>query len=109
MAGIRDIAKSAGLKVEDVVDVFEAVFQLAKSGEQVRVSGFGTFEKKKFPGRTLKSPVINDGEETTYGPSYRISFKSSEQCKRRLNRRSKANKAQSSKKQKKKSKKGKRK
>jgi len=89
MAGIRDIAKAAGVKPEDVSDIFEAIFKLAKSGEQVRVSGFGTFDKRKFPGRTLQSPVINDGEATTYGPSFRIAFKQSDQCKRRLNRKNK--------------------
>lgn len=86
MAGIRDIAKAAGLKPEDVSDVFEAVFKLVKAGELVRVQGFGSFEKKKFPGRTLTSPVINDGEPTTFGPSYRVAFKQSDQCKRRMNR-----------------------
>lgn len=89
MAGIRDIAKAAGVKPEDVSDVFEAIFKLAKKGDQVRVAGFGTFEKRSFPGRTLQSPVINDGEVTTYGPSYRIAFKQSDQCKRRLNRKKK--------------------
>ena len=77
------------MKPEDVTDVFEAVFKLVKKGEPVRVSGFGSFDKRKFPGRTISSPVINDGEETTYGPSYRIAFKQSDQCKRRLNRRKK--------------------
>lgn len=89
MAGIRDIAKAAEVKPEDVSSVFEAVFKLVKKGETVRVSGFGHFNKRKHPGRTLASPVINDGEPTSFGPSYRIAFKQSEQCKRRLNRRKK--------------------
>jgi nucleoid DNA-binding protein len=85
MAGIHEIAKAAGLKADVVVDVFEAVFQLVRSGVSVRVSGFGSFDKKTFPGRTLKSPVINEGAPITFGESYRIAFRQSDQAKRRLN------------------------
>ena len=85
MAGIHEIAKAAGLKAVDVTDVFEAVFQLVRAGESVRVAGFGTFDRKTFPGRTVTSPVINEGEPTTFGKSYRIAFRQSDQAKRRLN------------------------
>lgn len=85
MAGIREIAKAAGLKAEVVSDVFEAVFQLVKGGEQVRVAGFGSFDRKTFPGRTVKSPVINEGAPTSFGETYRIAFRQSDQAKRRLN------------------------
>lgn len=85
MAGIRDIAKAAGIKAEVVSDVFEAVFQLVRAGEQVRVSGFGSFDRKTFAGRTVQSPVINDGKPTTYGETYRIGFRQSDQAKRRMN------------------------
>ena len=86
MAGIHEIAKTAGVKNDVVVDIFEAIFRLVKSGETVRIVGFGSFEKKKFPGRTLSSPVINDGEPTTFGSTSRMSFRQSNQVKRRLNR-----------------------
>jgi nucleoid DNA-binding protein len=85
MAGIRDIAKAAGVKAEVVSDVFEAVFQFIKAGEQVRVSGFGSFDRKTFPGRVVESPVINDGKPTRYGETYRVTFRTSDQAKRRLN------------------------
>lgn len=85
MAGIRDIAKAAGVKPEEVSDVFEAVFQFIRNGDQVRVSGFGSFDRKTFPGRTVESPVINDGKPTRYGKTYRIIFRTSDQAKRRLN------------------------
>lgn len=85
MAGIHEIAKAAGLKASDVTDVFEAVFQLVRSGESVRVAGFGSFDRKTFPGRTVTSPVINEGEPITFGKSYRIAFRQSDQAKRRLN------------------------
>lgn len=85
MAGIHEIAKAAGLKATDVTDVFEAVFQLVRSGESVRIAGFGSFDRKTFPGRTVTSPVINEGEPITFGKSYRIAFRQSDQAKRRLN------------------------
>lgn len=85
MAGIHEIAKAAGLKASDVTDVFEAVFQLVRSGESVRIAGFGSFDRKTFPGRTVTSPVINEGEPITFGKSYRIAFRQSDQAKRRLN------------------------
>lgn len=85
MAGIHDIAKAAGLKASDVTDVFEAVFQLVRSGESVRIVGFGCFDRKSFPGRTVTSPVINEGEPITFGKSYRIAFRQSDQAKLRLN------------------------
>lgn len=85
MAGIHEIAKAAGLKADVVTDVFEAVFQLVRSGESVRIAGFGSFDRKTFPGRTVTSPVINEGEPTTFGPSYRIAFRQSDQAKHRLN------------------------
>jgi nucleoid DNA-binding protein len=85
MAGIHEIAKAAGLKADVVTDVFEAVFQLVRSGESVRIAGFGSFDKKTFPGRTVKSPVINEGAPITFGESFRIAFKQSDQAKRRLN------------------------
>lgn len=85
MAGIHEIAKAAGLKATDVTDVFEAVFQLVRAGESVRIAGFGSFDRKTFPGRTVTSPVINEGEPITFGKSYRIAFRQSDQAKRRLN------------------------
>jgi nucleoid DNA-binding protein len=85
MAGTHEIAKAAGVKADVVTDVFEAVFQLVRDGELVRVSGFGSFERKVFPGRTVQSPVINEGAPTTFGESFRMAFRQSDQAKRRLN------------------------
>ena len=84
-AGLGEIAKAAGVKRDVVVDVFEAIFQLVRDGEVVRVTGFGTFERKSFPGRTVQSPAINEGEPVTFGDVYRLAFKQSRQAKRRLN------------------------
>lgn len=89
-AGLGEIARAANVKRDVVVDVFEAVFQLVRDGEVVRVTGFGTFERKSFPGRTVQSPVINEGEPMTFGDVYRLSFRQSRQAKRRLNVRVKA-------------------
>ncbi len=89
MSGIRDIAKGAGLKNDVVFDIFEEIFRRVRKGESVKIVGFGTFDKRSFPGRKHQSPVINDGEEFKYGRSYRIGFKCSEQAKKRLNKKRK--------------------
>lgn len=86
MAGIQDIARGAGVKTDVVSDVFEQIFQMIKKGERVRVIGFGTFERKTFPGRKLQTPAINEGEPFRFGDSYRLAFKQSQQAKRRLNK-----------------------
>lgn len=85
MAGIRDIAKGAGVKTDVVVDIFEEIFRQVRRGETVKVAGFGSFVKKMFPGRTQTSPVINNGKPFKFPDSYRLAFSSSVQAKKRLN------------------------
>ncbi len=85
MSGIRDIAKGAGVKTEDVVDIFEEILRRVRKDERVKVAGFGSFGKKSFPGRTLTSPVINDGIPVKFETSFRIGFNCSSQAKKRLN------------------------
>lgn len=90
MAGIKDIARGAGVRKEDVVDVFEEILRLVKRGETAKIVGFGSFQKKSFPGRTITSSVINDGEPTQFGKSLRIAFKQSEGAKKRMNKKRKS-------------------
>lgn len=92
MAGIQDIARGAGVKNDVVIDVFEQVLQMVKGGQRVRVIGFGTFERKTFPGRKLQTPAINDGKPFRFPDSFRLAFKQSQQAKRRLNKKRKKKK-----------------
>ena len=93
MAGIRDIAKGAGVKTDVIVDIFEEIFRQIRRGETVKIAGFGSFVKKMFPGRTQTSPVINDGKPFKFPDSFRLAFSSSVQAKKRLNMKRKKKKA----------------
>lgn len=85
MSGIGDIAKGAGVRTDVIFDVFEEIFRRLRKGETVKVAGFGSFDKRSFPGRTQQSPVIKDGKPFKFDKSYRIGFKCSAQAKKRLN------------------------
>ena len=63
MAGIRDIARRAHVKPEQVTAVFEAVTAiLSEDTEAVRVGGFGTFQARIQKPRTVNSPVLPGGK-----------------------------------------------
>lgn len=93
MSGIDDIARTAGVKSTDVRNVFEAVLQLVHKNETVRVTGFGSFARRLYKGRTIESPQINDGEPTKYSDSYALRFKQSQTAKHRLNAKPKSKKS----------------
>lgn len=104
MSGIVDVAKGASVKQDIVVDVFEEILKRVSNGEQVRIKGFGTFEQRTYPGRTLRTPAVNDGEPITFSDSIMLKFRQSAIAKRRLN--AKAEKKAAKSKGDKKSKKG---
>ena len=89
MAGIKDVAQRVGVKPDVISDVFEAIFTMIKKGDRVRIIGFGSFERKTFPGRKLQTPLVNDGSAFCFPDSYRVAFKQSQQAKGRLNRKRK--------------------
>lgn len=86
MAGIQEIAKAADLKSDVVSDVFEALFQLVRDGQSVRIAGFGSFDQKVIRGRVVRSSIINGGKPTKIPESIRMVFRQSAQSKDRLNR-----------------------
>lgn len=90
MPGIADVAKGSGLKIDAVADVFEEILARVSRGEPVRIKGFGTFERRKFPGRTLKTPLVPGGS-VTYPDAFAVRFRQSVLAKQRMN--SKASKA----------------
>jgi nucleoid DNA-binding protein len=85
MAGINEIAKAAGVKSDVVSDVFEAVFQIVRDGQFVRIAGFGSFTLKVKPGRVQRSPIINGGKPLKMPDASRMFFKQSKLGKLRLN------------------------
>jgi len=84
MAGMADVARGAGVKVDVVEDVFNEVLRILCRGDSVRIKGFGVFERKTYPGRTLNTPVIPD-QTVTFPDSYRMKFRQSQIAKHRLN------------------------
>jgi nucleoid DNA-binding protein len=85
MSGLVEVAKEAGLKPEVVANVFETILSMAANGDSVRIKGFGTFERRNYPGRTLVTPAVNNGEPITYPDSYVLKFHQSGLAKRRIN------------------------
>lgn len=85
MSGVSEICKESGLKPDVVVSVFETILSMVASGEKVRLKGFGSFERKVYPGRTLTTPAVNGGEPMKYPDSYLLKFHQSNLAKRRIN------------------------
>jgi nucleoid DNA-binding protein len=96
MSGIIDIAKGASVKPEIVEEIFEEIFTRVKAGDQVRIKGFGTFQAKKYPGRTLTSPTVNGGEPVQFPDSMMLKFRQSHLAKVRLNTKGTAKSAKAS-------------
>jgi len=97
MAGLHDIAKEAGLNplrddehgiridtTEVVEDFFDKIIEHCRNGETVRIKNFGTFKARVYKGRTLKSPLLEDGE-ITFGDQLVLRFHQSLVAKRKLN------------------------
>lgn len=96
MAGLQDIAKEAGLnptrdkdgKRVDTTKVlerfWEVIIEHCRNGETVRIKDFGTFKARVYKGRTLKSPLLEDGE-VTFDDQLVLRFHQSVVAKRKLN------------------------
>lgn len=85
MSGLVEVAKGAGVKPDIIVDVFEEILKRVRDGERVRIKGFGSFEMRTYPGRTLVTPAVNNGEPITFGDSKMLKFRQSAIAKQRLN------------------------
>lgn len=98
MAGMSEVAREAGLNpvedpnsgkkiwTSDVLDrFFELVVQKCAEGETVRIKNFGSFSMKTFPGRTLKSPLM-EGGEVTFPDTQVLRFSQSSVAKALLNK-----------------------
>lgn len=96
MAGLNDVAKQAGLNPVDAGDgrkvptndvlqkFFDLILEKCANGESVRITGFGTFKARIHKGRTLKSPLLENGE-ITFEDALVLRFTSSAVAKRKLN------------------------
>lgn len=61
MAGLKELAKLTGLKQNEVVDVFDAILNLIRSGERVIIRNFGSFWEITRKPRKVTSPVLKEG------------------------------------------------
>ena len=61
MAGLSELAKVSGITEVTIREAFEAVTQLVKSGEDVRISGFGTFSKSHKAARLHVPNALKPG------------------------------------------------
>lgn len=85
---IETIATITGLTKADVTRVFEATFNLIKEelvkGNDVAVSGFGTFKKSERAARTGRN--LQTGETIQISASKLVSFKASKALKDEMNK-----------------------
>lgn len=88
MAGIKDVARSAGVSPEVVKDIFAAMINMMgqDGSDSVKVQGFGSFRVNTIAARTVASPVINGGEPLALQPQLSIKFTPSALARRRLNK-----------------------
>ena len=84
---IETITTIKGLTKADVTRVFEATFNLIKEelvkGNDVAVSGFGTFKKLERAARTGRNPQT--GETIKIAASKSVKFKAGKELKEKVN------------------------
>lgn len=78
MAGLHEVARTAGLKDEEAAGIFEAVLAHCNAGERVTIKGFGTFTMIEYQSRVVRSPVLAHQGGIAEVPRYRrLKFKAS--------------------------------
>jgi len=113
MAGLLEMAKISGLNPAEEeqegkgkvrIDTtkalnafFENILKRCASGEDVHITGFGTFKARIHKGRTLKSPLL-EGGEISYDDLLVLRFSASASAKRKLNSGAKPKKSKKGKK-----------
>lgn len=102
MAGMNEIAREACLNpvtiddgvynsrgknldtTEQLERLFELIIEKCAEGDTVRIKNFGTFKMRTMKGRTLKSPLMPDGE-VTFPDTQVLRFHQSTVAKEKLN------------------------
>lgn len=87
MAGLKEVARHAGVKPNVIKQVFAAMVTMMGEDNAVpiKIQGFGTFEVYTIPGRIVASPVINGGEPVQIQEQLGVKFHASDLAKRRIN------------------------
>lgn len=86
MAGIREVARHAGIQPGQAQDLFQAVATMLGSGDydHITIKGFGTFRLKKVPSRVLQTPIIDGGKPIRTTEGHTIHFSPSDAAKGRV-------------------------
>jgi DNA-binding protein HU-beta len=75
MAGVNDIVKASGVSSGNIKLVTDAILTLVKTGQDVRIQGFGTFSKLHKDERAGRNP--STGEALTIAAKDVLKFKPS--------------------------------
>jgi nucleoid DNA-binding protein len=62
MAGIGEISRHAGVKLNDVRKVFEAIAAQIRKGNKVTIKHFGTFRLSRRKARKYNTPILGEFE-----------------------------------------------
>lgn len=60
MAGKSEVARAAGVLPSAVDQVFGSILHMIRTGQEVRISGFGTFSKAHREGRKGRNPATGE-------------------------------------------------
>ena len=89
MAGVHELTKLTGLKQQEIIDVFDAVLNLARSKQRVIIRGFGSFWVVTRPPRTVVSTALKKGRAEV--PEAKVlRFRASKETRRVVKARAKA-------------------
>ena len=86
MAGLREVAKNAGVTVDVARSLFAAVATMLGAGaNSVKIKGFGSFQIKTIPRREVASPAILDGQPFIIQEQLNVKFTLAPAAKHRIN------------------------
>lgn len=77
MAGVADIKKASGVSETIIKSVFDAIVEICKTGEDVRINGVGTFSKHHKDAYTGRNPATSEPVEVAAKDT--LKFKASKQ------------------------------
>lgn len=83
MSGLTELSKKSGVHVDVIQSVFSNILSMVATGDDVKINGIGTFKRRLFAGRTLKTPLLT--KPIKYGDSYVLKFHQSALAKAQLN------------------------
>lgn len=86
MAGVKELARNAGVRADKAQDLFQALLTMLGSGEyrRITIKGFGTFRLVPVRSRVLSTPIVADGAPIQTSAGHTIRFNPSDNAKARV-------------------------